>query len=143
MIRSGANGSRVFMRPRRPRSTGWRVVGRLTLRPAVHWLAERVQAPDTGTGSTAAVPASGVPVVAPRAGGAPEVVRHLETGLLHAPGSAGDLRRAVGALAGDSRRALMGARARELAEQRPWTLAVDELVECLGQQVRVPSLTSR
>ena len=81
-------------------------------------------------------------VVAPRAGGAPEVVRHLETGLLHAPGSAGDLRRAVASLVADSRRDLMGARARELAEQRPWTLATDELVERLERQVRVPSLTS-
>ncbi|WP_300389731.1 glycosyltransferase [uncultured Nocardioides sp.] len=90
-----------------------------------------------------AAAASGVPVVAPRAGGAPEVVRHLETGLLHAAGSTRDLARAVGALAGDSRRALMGARARELAEQRPWTLAIDEMVERLEQQVRVPSLTSR
>jgi phosphatidylinositol alpha 1,6-mannosyltransferase len=82
-------------------------------------------------------------VVAPRAGGAPEVVRHLETGLLHAAGSTRDLARAVGALAGDSRRTLMGARARELAEQRPWTLAVDELVERVERQVRVPSLTFR
>ena len=90
-----------------------------------------------------AAAASGVPVVAPRAGGAPEVVRHLETGLLHAAGSTRDLARAVGALAGDSRRALMGVRARERAEQRPWTLAVDELVERVEQQVRVPSLTSR
>lgn len=90
-----------------------------------------------------AAAASGVPVVAPRAGGAPEVVRHLETGLLHAAGSTHDLARAVGALAGDSRRALMGTRARELAEQRPWTLALDELVQRIERQVRVPSLTSR
>ena len=69
--------------------------------------------------------------------------KSFNTGLLHAAGSTRDLARAVGALAGDSRRALMGARARELAEQRPWTLAVDELVERVERQVRVPSLTSR
>ena len=89
-----------------------------------------------------AAAASGVPVVAPRAGGAPEVVRHLETGLLHAPGSGSDLRRAVASLVADSRRAPMGARARALAEQRSWTLAVDELVERVGRQVRVPSFAS-
>lgn len=87
--------------------------------------------------------ASGVPVVAPRAGAAAEVVRHLETGLLHSPGSKRDLVRAVGALVADRHRALLGARGRQLAEERSWTLAVDELIGRLEQQVRVPSLTSR
>ncbi len=90
-----------------------------------------------------AAAASGVPVVAARAGGAPEAVRHLETGLLHAPGSARDLARAVAAVVADRRRALMGVRARELAEQRPWTLACDELLARVDSRVRVPSLTAR
>ncbi len=71
--------------------------------------------------------ASGVPVVAPRSGGAVDVVRHLETGLLHEPGDPRDLRRAVAFLAADPRRRLMGERARELAGTRSWTAAVDEL----------------
>ncbi len=73
--------------------------------------------------------ASGVPVVAPRAGGAREVVRPLETGLLHEPGDPLGPARAVAVLAGDRHRALLGERARELSTARSWTDAVDELVE--------------
>lgn len=73
--------------------------------------------------------ASGVPVVAPRSGGAREVVRPLETGLLHAAGDPHGLARAVAVVAGDPRRALLGARGRELALERSWTHAVDELLE--------------
>jgi phosphatidylinositol alpha 1,6-mannosyltransferase len=72
--------------------------------------------------------ASGVPVVAPRSGGAPDVVRHLESGLLYDPGDARGLRRAVAAVTGDRRRALMGMRGRELAGGRSWCAAIDELV---------------
>ena len=72
--------------------------------------------------------ASGVPVVAPRSGGAPDVVRHLESGLLYDPGDARGLRRAVAAVAGDRRRALMGMRGRELVGGRSWCAAIDELV---------------
>jgi phosphatidylinositol alpha 1,6-mannosyltransferase len=72
--------------------------------------------------------ASGIPVVAPRSGGATDVVRHLETGLLHDPADPRGLVDAVAALAGDPQRALLGRRARELARQRTWTDAVDELV---------------
>jgi len=72
--------------------------------------------------------AAGVPVVAPRAGAVPEVVRHLETGLLYDPDDSAGLRRAVATVAGDPHRALLGARARELAA-RTWTDAVDELVD--------------
>ncbi|MGA8846970.1 MAG: glycosyltransferase [Nocardioides sp.] len=71
--------------------------------------------------------ASGVPVVAPRAGGAVDVVRHLETGLLYEPGDARDLRRAVESLAGDRQRHLMGEHARDLVSARSWPAAVDEL----------------
>ena len=72
--------------------------------------------------------AAGVPVVAPRAGGAPDVVAHLETGLLHDPAEPRDLARAVAAVAADPRRGLLGAAGRERALRRTWTQAVDELV---------------
>lgn len=71
--------------------------------------------------------ATGLPVVAPRAGGAPGVVRSLETGLLYDPAAPGGLRSAVEAVAGDRHRALMGAHARELST-RSWTDACAELV---------------
>lgn len=71
--------------------------------------------------------ATGLPVVAPRAGGAPGVVRALETGLLYDPASANGLRRAVESVAGDRHRALMGTRGRELST-RSWSDAVAELV---------------
>lgn len=72
--------------------------------------------------------ASGVPVVAPRSGGATDVVRHLESGLLFDPRDPRDLHRAVAAVVGDRHRTLLGGRARELAQLRTWTDAVDELV---------------
>lgn len=72
--------------------------------------------------------ASGVPVVAPRSGGATDVVRNLETGLLHDPADDLGLARAVAAVAADGRRALLGHRGRELAT-RSWRDAVDELVD--------------
>lgn len=72
--------------------------------------------------------ASGVPVAAPRAGGARDVVRHLETGLLFDPADRHGFRDAVDALAADQRRGLLGGRARELARERDWTTAVDELL---------------
>ena len=72
--------------------------------------------------------ASGVPVVAPRAGGARDVVRHLESGLLYDPADLRGLPRAVAAVAGDPQRALLGERGRELAGLRSWDDAVEELV---------------
>ncbi|MEP9361844.1 glycosyltransferase [Nocardioides sp. CN2-186] len=81
--------------------------------------------------------ASGVPVVAPRSGGAVDVVRHLETGLLHDPDDPRDLVRAVAALAADRHRGLLGQRARELAT-RTWAEAVDELVERHYRALVVP-----
>ncbi len=71
--------------------------------------------------------ATGLPVIAPRAGGAAGVVRPLETGLLYDPAAPTGLRRAVVAVAGDRHRALMGARARELST-RSWREACAELV---------------
>ncbi len=80
--------------------------------------------------------ASGVPVVAPRAGGAPDVVRHLETGVLYQSEDSRDLARAVQAVAADQHRGLLGAHAREVALRRTWTDAVDELVS-----VHYPAIT--
>jgi phosphatidylinositol alpha 1,6-mannosyltransferase len=72
--------------------------------------------------------ASGVPVVAPRSGGATDVVRHLETGLLYDPDDRRALADAVAELAEDPRRELLGRRGRELALERTWADTVDELV---------------
>lgn len=71
--------------------------------------------------------AAGVPVVAPRAGGAPGVVRHLESGLLYDPADPRAFRRTVEAVVADRHRRLLGARGRELAAERSWTDAVDDL----------------
>jgi phosphatidylinositol alpha 1,6-mannosyltransferase len=72
--------------------------------------------------------AAGVPVVAPRSGGAVEVVVPLETGLLYDPDRPNGLAEAVASLAADPRRAFLGTRARDLALERDWPTAVDELV---------------
>jgi phosphatidylinositol alpha 1,6-mannosyltransferase len=66
--------------------------------------------------------------VASRSGGARDVVRHLETGLLYDAGDPYAFRRSVAALAGDRHRALLGQHGRELAAGRDWCDAVDELV---------------
>ncbi len=71
--------------------------------------------------------AAGVPVVAPRSGGALDVVRHLETGLLYDPADPRAMRRAVEAVAADRHRGLLGAHGREVVAGRSWTAAVDEL----------------
>ena len=73
--------------------------------------------------------ASSVPVVAPEAGGAPEVVRHEETGLLYDPTEEDGLRRAVAVLTGDeAQRSVLGDQARAATEARDWTVAADELI---------------
>lgn len=75
--------------------------------------------------------ASGLPVVAPRAGAAPEIVRHLETGLLYDPARESELADAVAAVVADRQRALLGQRGRELARDRDWPTAADELIALL------------
>lgn len=72
--------------------------------------------------------ASGVPIVAPRAGGALDVVQHLQTGLLYEPGRPGALADAVAAAVADPRRALLGVHGREVVHARDWSTAVDELL---------------
>lgn len=71
--------------------------------------------------------ASGVPVIAPRAGGARDVVVPLETGLLYEPGATRGLADAVASIAADPRRRLLGEAARERALRRTWVQAVDEV----------------
>jgi phosphatidylinositol alpha 1,6-mannosyltransferase len=75
-----------------------------------------------------AAAASGVPVVAPRAGGAIDVVHPLQTGLLHDPDDPRGLVEGVATLTTDPRRRLLGERGRALAVRRDWCDAVDELV---------------
>lgn len=72
--------------------------------------------------------ASGVPVIAPRSGGARSWVRQNETGLLYDHREDAGLAAAVAAVAADSRRDLLGAAGREHALGRGWDVAVDELI---------------
>lgn len=72
--------------------------------------------------------ASGVPVVAMRAGGATDAVGHLETGVLVPPDSKRELVHAVRSVVADKQRSLLGEQGRARAQQRTWTDAVDELV---------------
>ncbi|GGU08383.1 glycosyltransferase [Nocardioides albus] len=72
--------------------------------------------------------ASAVPVVAPRAGAAAELVHHMETGVLYDPARRRELADAVASVVSDPRRRLLGDRGRELVATRPWSDAVDELL---------------
>jgi phosphatidylinositol alpha 1,6-mannosyltransferase len=73
--------------------------------------------------------ASGVPVIAPAAAGASDVIEHGVTGLLYDPAEDRGLRRAVALLSGDeSKRRDMGAAARAAIEGRDWAIAADELI---------------
>ncbi|MEW2130018.1 glycosyltransferase family 1 protein [Streptomyces sp. NPDC005435] len=73
--------------------------------------------------------ASGVPVIAPAAGGPLDLVDHGRTGLLVPPDDAPTLRDAVRALAADpTLRASYGAAGRAAVEQRTWTAVGDRLL---------------
>ncbi|RYU09975.1 glycosyltransferase family 4 protein [Nocardioides iriomotensis] len=73
--------------------------------------------------------ASGVPVVAPAAGGPLDLVRHGVTGLLFDPEDPRSLRRAVAVLGGDpDLRARLGAAGHREVQGRTWERVVDELV---------------
>jgi glycogen(starch) synthase len=90
--------------------------------------------------------AGGVPVVASRTGGIPEVVDHGRTGLLVTPGDAGALADALDALLADpARRRAMGAAARERAGAYRWSdlaaqvlAAYDAAVGGRGRPLRSP-----
>ena len=73
--------------------------------------------------------ASGVPVVAPAAGGPLDLVQPGRTGLLYDPDSVSELRTAVGHLAGQPElRASYGRRARAAVVGRTWQRVGDELL---------------
>lgn len=74
--------------------------------------------------------ASGVPVVAPAAGGPIDVVAHSHTGWLYPPGDHAALRSHVDDLLGDDRkRRAFGTAARERALGRTWAKVCHELME--------------
>ena len=73
--------------------------------------------------------ASGLPVVAPNAGGPVDLVSHGRTGYLVRPFEAAGFTAAVRELAGDpERRALFGASGRMAIEGRSWSAVGDELI---------------
>ncbi len=73
--------------------------------------------------------ASGLPVVAARAGGAIDLVQDGTTGALFQPGSAAELRaRALRLLDDPTARAAQGAAGRAAAERRSWGRVMDELL---------------
>jgi len=72
--------------------------------------------------------ASGLPLVAARAGGAPELVAEGESGLLVSPDDPAAFAEAIAALASSTRlRLRYGAHARLLATKRSWTRSLEEL----------------
>ncbi|MFE1801386.1 glycosyltransferase family 4 protein [Streptomyces sp. NPDC059517] len=74
--------------------------------------------------------ASGVPVVAPAAGGPLDLVAHGRTGLLVPPRDEATVRDAVWSLAADpALRAAYGAEARRTVEGRTWAAVGDALIE--------------
>jgi phosphatidylinositol alpha 1,6-mannosyltransferase len=73
--------------------------------------------------------ASGIPVVAPAAGGPLDLVAHGRTGLLVPPRDEGAVRDAVAVLAADpALRAAYGAEARRTVEGRTWAAVGDQLI---------------
>ncbi|MEU7056695.1 glycosyltransferase family 1 protein [Streptomyces sp. NPDC046197] len=73
--------------------------------------------------------ASGVPVVAPAAGGPLDLVGHGRTGLLVPPRDAAAVREAVSSLAADPQlRAAYGAAGRATVEGRTWSAVGDQLI---------------
>jgi phosphatidylinositol alpha 1,6-mannosyltransferase len=73
--------------------------------------------------------ASGVPVVAPAAGGPLDLVAHARTGYLVPPRDADAVREAVRELAADpARRVAFGAAARTMVEGRTWAAVGDQLI---------------
>ncbi|GGV21765.1 GDP-mannose-dependent alpha-mannosyltransferase [Streptomyces filipinensis] len=77
--------------------------------------------------------ASGVPVVAPAAGGPLDLVAHGRTGLLVPPREATAVTEAVRTLAADpARRTAFGAAARTMVEGRTWAAVGDQLITHYG-----------
>ncbi|WP_030624172.1 glycosyltransferase family 4 protein [Streptomyces sclerotialus] len=87
--------------------------------------------------------ASGVPVVAPAAGGPLDLVSHGRTGLLVTPGDAAAVRGAVQVLAAHPKlRAAYGAAGRAAVADRTWEAVGDQLLahyeDVLGEREAVP-----
>ncbi len=130
LVAIGEGAQRTWLRDRLPRvkftghlETGEIAVAMASLDLLVHPGPRQTSAPALREAS-----ASGLPVVAPRSGGAVDVVRHLESGLLYDPEHPSALVDAVGAVAADPRRRLLGLAGRRLMLERDWKVAVDELV---------------
>ncbi|WP_413797781.1 glycosyltransferase family 4 protein [Streptomyces iranensis] len=74
--------------------------------------------------------ASGVPVIAPAAGGPLDLIDHGRTGLLVPPGDATGVTDAVSLLAADAKlRAVLGHAGREAVEGRTWEAIGDQLID--------------
>ena len=83
--------------------------------------------------------ASGLPVIAARAGGAPELVGDRESGLLVAPESSLAFAEAIMLLAGSPPlRSRLGERARERATERSWSRALEELRDAYAAALAGP-----
>lgn len=73
--------------------------------------------------------ATGLPVVAPRAGGPIDLVQHGVTGYLYDPDDPSDLRACVERIAEDAElRAAMGAAGREAVLERSWPAVCEQLI---------------
>lgn len=88
--------------------------------------------------------ASGVPVVAPAAGGPLDLVRHGDNGLLYPAGDGTMLRQAVAELAGDGERLrALASQARPSVAGRTWSCLVDQLLghysDVIGSQQARPA----
>ena len=85
--------------------------------------------------------ASGVPVVAPAAGGPIDLIQHGRTGLLYDPTDRESLRRTVQTLSNDPElRNSMAGRARAQVQSRSWASVVDELVHVHYSAVIAPDV---
>lgn len=81
--------------------------------------------------------ASGLPVVAPAAGGPLDLVDHGRTGLLVPPHDAGEVRDAVAALVADpARRQAYGRAARATVQGRTWSAVGDRLLDHYAEVLR-------
>lgn len=81
--------------------------------------------------------ATGLPVVAPAAGGPLDIVRPGVTGLLFEPSRPGSLRETVGGLAADpAMRDRMGRSGRARVEHLSWSAVVDELIGIYAEVLR-------
>lgn len=127
----GSGPQRQWLRDRLPeaRFTGALATGDLTVAIASLDLLVHPGRRETCCHTLREAAASGVPVVAPRSGGAPEVVRNLESGLLYDADEPHGFAEATANLAADPARRLLGEQGRELVAGRDWVAAVDELIE--------------